>query len=505
MPAKYSFNADTSSISYEKILASFRASGASIHMIMLDPKSYFLGAGDVATIKKYLNDLPNVTLIVRTFHNSQGDWQNYPDAIPDSSGKRTKNYETHWTWLRVQLGDLAKRVILDSPFNEPNLDDNPTNAKKFVDYCIYLVRSASNAGMKLAIGAFSVGVPHESLFETEYLPLWKAIAQYQMGISLHLYAAIPFEAGEQVPLNIVLNARLARHFMLDERWGMDYQGWFIGRAYRYIQVFERYGLGIPDLFVTECLVDNVFNTDSSAIKEMWKVKYNSPAYPDPRGVRCWEKYLLEMFKEDGFDFQQSLKFLFRHARKNIFFHPAFKALCIFALNSQWDYPNGTNKEAGSNFAHPALDVFTMKYIPEINAEIYGDTPLMPVPSDSLVPMQIRSTASATNIRANASTTSAKLGVISAEWTDCLVSQNWQETGLLWVKLQLGNLTGYASREWIAIQARPIVIPPPIETEPKYLVELGYMTTEMTEAEIDKFASIYEGIAAAIRTAPRTPL
>ena len=368
MVVKYGFNADTSSVSYEKILASFRASGAEYNMVMLDPSSYFLGVGDIATIRKYLTDLPNTKLIVRTFSNSQGDWQKYPSA---------EKYQAHWLWIRTQLGDThTKRIVLDFPINEPNLGgSDPTLARPFVNYCISLVKAAAVAGVKIAIGAFSVGTPHETLFETEYLPLWKAIKQYGMGISLHLYGWIPFEAGELVPLNVVLNAPLARHFMLDEHWSKDYQGWYIGRAYRYIQVFERHGLGLPELFVTECLVDNIANADTSAIKEGWKAKYANNVYPDPRGVRAWEKYLKEMFPE--LDFQSSLKLLFRHARKNIFYSPAFKALCIFALNAQWDYPNGTNREAGSNFAVPALDVFTMKYISEINAETYEDNPPMP--------------------------------------------------------------------------------------------------------------------------------
>lgn len=386
MVVKYTWNIDTASISYEKAIDAIRSSGADYALIMLDPKAYYLGAGDIATIKKYLADLPNVTLIVRTFSDSQGNWQNYPDAIPNASGKRTKNYETHWTWIKAQLGDLSRRVILDSPFNEPNLDDNPVNAKKFVDYCIYLVQSASNAGMKLAIGAFSVGLPDEDLLPTVYLPLWQECARLKQGVSLHLYATPIPEIGEFVGLDTVLDTAKSRAAIVDTKWPIEMQGWFIGRAYRIIKIFADNGLGIPEFYVTEGIIDNPFNSQTSWIKEAWRAKWGLLEYDrDPRGALTWGKWLIEVFKQEGFNPEQALAHVFRHARKNVFHHKAFKCICIFAKNAQWGlayehHPKGTNYGAGSNFDYPALRTFSNTYLPAINAEIYPeDIPPMPIP------------------------------------------------------------------------------------------------------------------------------
>ena len=485
----FGYNLDTSSIPLEKALQSLKASGANAHTIVIDPHSFWLGTGDLDTIRKYANALPNATLIIRTYHALEGNWSLYPKAI---------EYETHWRWVKNQLGEsVMQRIVFDDPVNEPNLaGDNPVEARAYVNRCLALVKAADNAGVKLAIGAWSIGTPHENLFETEYLPLWRACKRY----SLHLYGGIPSEMGELAPYNIILDAKKARTHIKDERWPISHQGWLIARSYRIIQLFEKHGLGIPELYVTEGIIDQISDM-GQYIKDAWKAKYGIPAFQnDPRGAQSWERYLQSMFEAEGFDFQKALAFLHRHARKNIFYHPAFKAVCIFALNVQWGYKyagyanDGQHREAGSNYDHPAFDTFRNVYLPAINAESFDEIPVPPPvvtpPKEPIMlEKRIRSNAidtqNGTRIR-KAPITGETIGYIPhIAWQDCLVADDYEAA--TWVKVEVGALVGYVSRQYVNIENRVIEAPP----EPSFMVDF---TITMTDDVRGAFQTIATALA-----------
>lgn len=367
---KFGFNCDTSSVSFESLVASMRASGGDCHLLMIDNGGFFLKAGDFETIRKYCAAVPDCKFIIRLYHKLEGNWSQYPSAL---------QYEANWKIAKQLLGDLTERLIFDSPFNEPNLaGDNAVEAKHFVDYCVRLVKAASNAGIKLAVGAFSVGTPHESLIPTVYAPLWQTCDELGQGISVHAYGAAIPELAEYADLRDALDPKKARAAIRENKWNIG-GGWLIARPYRIIEAYSELGLGTPQIYVTEGIVDNIFNSSNSDIKDEWRNKFGIDAFNrDPRGIQTWERWLLEVFKPDGFDFGQCLAFLFRHARRNIFYHKAFKAVCIFALNAQWGYgyggkPNGTNKEAGSNFDRPEFERFRTIDLAIINAESLEDT------------------------------------------------------------------------------------------------------------------------------------
>jgi hypothetical protein len=66
------------------------------------------------------------------------------------------------------------RLVFDDPVNEPNLaGDNATAAAAYVQRCVSLVEAAHRAGIQFAVGAWSVGTPHESLFESSFF--WTVI------------------------------------------------------------------------------------------------------------------------------------------------------------------------------------------------------------------------------------------------------------------------------------------------------------------------------------------
>lgn len=477
---KFGWHLDTATIPYENALLAMRSSGADYHLLMIDPHSFYLGSGDLLTIRKYLEALPNVKLIIRTYNTSEGAWQRYPSAI---------EYERHWKWIRANLGDsLTNRLVFDDPVNEPNLGGSDANlAKPYVARCVDMVKAASNAGIKFAVGAWSVGTPHENLLETVYTPLWFALHDYKQAISWHLYGAIPNEVGEIAPLEAVLDAKTARHYMSDGNWPIDHKGWLVARPYRLIEHFRQYDLGIPEIYITECFVDNIFNSQSSWIKEAWKSQYASTKYPDPRGIQAWEKYLSEMFPE--MSFEDATSYLLSHARKNIFYHPAFKAGILFAMNWNWGYPNGSNKEAGSNYADGQFTRFRNELLAQVNKD-----EIMTIFYDATI-----SSKASSNIRVLPSATANILRVLTTIPIEVKITKEGiSAEGYTWLELKIGDERGYVAKtQNLIIEYAPIV-----PTEPVYEVALGYATIRMTAQQVDWTATIFEGMAFAIRNAPK---
>lgn len=488
---KLGYNLDSGSINFEDALVSMKASGADGHLIMIDNKDFFLHAGDLDTIRKYLAALPNTTIIVRLFHEHQGNWSLYPSAA---------TYKLHWTWVKNQLGEtLMKRVVLDSPFNEPNLSgDNVAEAQKFVTYCRALVKAAYDAGVKLAIGAFSVGTPHENLLNTVYADLWRDIDRYKQGISWHLYGAGIPELGELADMNLVLDPAKARNAMTIGKWPISYDGWLIARAYRVIRIFEALGLGVPEIYVTEAGIDNVFTENQSHIKEAWRQKsWAIDAFNrDPRGVQAWENYLVEAFKQDFTTnvFTRAVAFIFRHLRRNVFYHPAFKVVCIFALNAQWGYAypghpaNGTHAPAGSNFDMPQFRDFRMIYLPAINNEPMGE--ITPMPTEPVMEAKRIRSLQESNIRSAANVTASILHVIKTDWLEGKFSRDSvtpTETRK-WHKIEVtvdGKLiSGYVAKtELLVVEDLPIVIPPPAPNMIEiYYVEFNGATIRMNKVQ-----------------------
>ncbi len=467
---KFGFNWDTGSVSFEQAIPAMQAAKANAHLLMLDPGGFFLRAGDLDTIRKVASAVPDCTLIIRIYSRNEGRWTDYPSA---------SQYEQHWRWIRQQLdGALTKRLVFDDPVNEPNLaGSDRLAARVYVSRCIELVKAANNAGIKLAIGAWSVGTPHESLFEAEYLPLWKLLAQSKQAISMHLYGAIPFEAGELAPLDIVLDAKLARSAMRG-KWSVSYAGWFIGRAYRIIQIFAKYGLGTPEIYVTECIVDNVFNSSNSQIKEAWRAKYGIDMYQrDPRGIFCWERYLAEMFPEYQFD--EAIAYLLSYARKNIFYHEAFKGACLFALNAQWGYPNGSNRQAGSNYADGKLSRFRSELLPKVNVERID----MPVTYKARI-----SSKTTSNVRGSADTSAPIVLILTNAWILADVTEvNISNDGYEWLQVKTDTVTGFVAKTSNLV-IEPIVTEP---TEPVYEVNLYDLTVRGSEDEMKDYARVFE--------------
>lgn len=480
----FGYNTDCASISFERAVSAMQASRATHHLIMMDNRSFFWQQGEIDTIKKYCQAVPKATFIVRLYNANEGNWKAYPQA---------SEYQKNWTWAKSALGEYANRVVFDDCVNEPNLAPlTHPDAALYVQRCVKLIEAASASGIKLAIGAFSVGSLQEDILSTTYTPLWNALKQHKQAISWHLYGAIPFEAGELAPLNIVLDARKARTYMKDEKWPMSHLGWLIAESYRVIQICESMGF-TPEIYITECIVDNVLGSQPD-VKEAWRNKYGLNEFMrDPRGIRTWSKYLAEFFEADKLDFEHGIAKLLQHARKNIFFHPAFKGACLFALNAQWDYgyegkPNGTHKEAGSNYDRPEYALFRSTLLGIVNTEVFAPNPIptppppSPIPAFPTFPLMVRTTKESF-IRAAPNTQGKVLGTIPTEWTEARLSTNFYPNPIdnfNWYSIELGDIVGFVA-DTLAFQFKAIETPLP----KTFTVVWDTVPIEVSEQALDK--------------------
>lgn len=128
-----------------------------------------------------------------------------------------------------------------------------------------------------------------------------------------------------------------------------------------------------------------------------------------------------------------------------------------------------------------------------------DIPMPTTPSDTLIPMRAKSTASATNIRTEATATSAKLGTIPSAFVDVMVSDNWNaDPAPEWVKLRYLDKLGYSSKAFLEIEARPIVIPPPVDPQPElYAFQFYGYTKHVTKAQLELLQDVLPDIFAEI--------
>lgn len=466
---RFGYNIDLSSIDHNRAIDAMIKSRADVHLLMFGNGGFFWQFGDIQLAKMFLERVPNATFILRMWNRNEGDWKRYPQA---------SEYQANWAWAKGQLGNYANRIVFDDPVNEPQMPSNDNashpDMAAYVARCVAMVEAASKAGVKLAVGAFAVGTLQESVLATTYKPLWNALKTHKQALSYHAYGAIPFEAGETEDISIVLDARKARAYMKDARWPMTHGGWLLAETYRVIQICE--GLGFtPEIYLTESIVDNVFNSQTSHIKEQWRAKYGIEMFQrDPRGVRTWERYLKEFFEAEGLSFEYGIAKLLDHARKNIFYHPAFKGACLFALNAQWDYGydgrgDGTNKHAGSNYDRPEYKLFRDTLLGIVNTTVYPSTPVPPPPPppmpDPDIPMldaKIRSKAiEGTRIR-QAPQNGAVLGIIPNTWIDAKIQANYAATA--WPKIEALGLSGYAAKEWLDIEIEGM--------EKLYAVQIG---------------------------------
>lgn len=500
-PVRFGYNWDTESIPFEKAIPTMQAANASAHLMMVNPRSFWLGVGDIANIKKVLAALPNCELIIRIFHTNQGDWKTYPDAI---------QYENHWRWYKSKFTDAEwTRLIWDDPCNEAGTsNDSVTEIRAYVKRCVLLVEAAGRVGMKFAVGAWSVGTPHEKWYENEFMVLWRAIATNRQAISYHGYATIPPLAGETLPIELVLDPVASLASMTEQRVSLDHAGWLIARMYRVIKIFKKYELGVPELYITEGIIDNIYNSSNSDVKEEWKRLHGmNEAMDDPRGPRSHTNFLNKMFAGQNKTFSQMLGVIHRWVRKFIFYHPAFKAVCLFALNFQWDYRyggytnDGQHKQALSNFDRPEYDDFRMIELPAINAEIINmeDIPMaVSFPSKSDPAWRDGTlTAIGKNARIQPDGTAAKVTLDLSKPVqakryptlnrDAPDAFDWYAYQINGNDVWIANTTGLIWEE---------VIP----DEPKYQVYLGHMSLNLTAKEIDDYATTYETLAMIFREA-----
>ncbi len=361
------YNVDTGSVPKFKMINDMIKSGSNFHLIMSTPPNGIAGSGDLNLLWDVYNALSptmvnnkELTLMWRWYSNLEGGWKLYPSPT---------------IYQSVLSGmDLPPNTILDSVSNEPELGGNSISVnKEYIEFERKMLKACYDAGVRYAVGAFSVGTPHEQLIATGiYDDLLRDVSTYNGALSVHLYNQFPFEAGETHPFDIMLrteeNKQLIRHLVFNNvKWGdyKEYMGWYAGRMRWWEKRCFDLNIPMPDSYVSEGVTDIL--TIPTQIMSAWKNSFGIDIYQnDPRGILTWFNHMKWVFPE--LSINEIIVLLLRHLRDNILYQDYIKGLALFGYNRNWDYPSGSHKESGHNWENAALDGFRESGLIQLNRE-----------------------------------------------------------------------------------------------------------------------------------------
>lgn len=350
---KYGYNVDLGSVSLEKFLVDAINSGSNIHTIMCTPSNGIPTKGDLDTLWLIYNTLvthyPNLKLIWRFYSNREGNWRQYPDS---------KIYVDVLKSLKDKYG-LPPNTIIDSLANEPSLNGNSfqTN-EEYVRHESQILHDLRDIGIDYAVGAFSVGTPHENqIMRGVYDQLLKD-AKY---ISMHLYGIFPFEAefNYELMLPTEENRQFIRDIYLNGRkfpeWLQEALGFLFNRHKWFELRCNQLNINMPKVVITEGFVDLIDNVPEY-IRRAWSDKHGIDIYfRDPRGILSWFNAFNWYFPE--LTVNEIIQMIMIHIRENILNESYIIGMTLFGYNRNWGYPNGSHRFSGHNWEDEILDSF----------------------------------------------------------------------------------------------------------------------------------------------------
>lgn len=358
----FGYNFGFGTASFEKFLLDAANSGCDTHLVMTVPQGGIPSSGDFNLIWDVYNYLypiygDDTTIIWRIYSNREGNWSTYPDS---------KIYQAIFASY-----DLPPNTIIDSFVNEPSLGGNLQIAnEQYARHELQYLRDMKAIGIKYAVGAFSVGTPHEQqILNGVYDDLIKE-AEY---FSMHLYGQFPFEAGEIYSFDIVLKTEENRNLIRDiyfnnKKWDDgEYLGYYVRRISFWEKRAKELNVDMPDILVTEGVFDQLDYGSKQWVKDNWKQQFGLNIYNrDPRGILTWISHIMWVFND--IPFNEALKLILTHFRKNVVFQKYVKKVMLFGYNTLWDTPQGHNWE------NNALSSFRQNNLKEVNMSVNETVP-----------------------------------------------------------------------------------------------------------------------------------
>jgi hypothetical protein len=334
---------------------------APFHLVMTAPANSINTQGDLEALDRWAEIVKPAQLVWRTYSKLESDWSIFPS-----------NDEIVKRWV----AENRPQYVRDDPSNEPSLGGTDReNNVRYVKSRTDLLRKAADAGIKVAVGAFSVGTPHESLiFDGTYDDLIRAVVEGEHYFSVHEYCPGIPGAGDVFPYQELLNPENILKVMKPNPWPIEAAYWLLRRSDRFVVRAREIGLSDPQIIITEAYIDLI--PDANDVLNKLRDKYGIPAYnKDMRGVLGWRMYYADAFPEKSFP--DVVTQLSKYVEDNVFYPKHIKGVCLFSLNWDWDTPEA------HNFLNPSLDDFRRIGLANIDASVSILTPQeLPPPSDT---------------------------------------------------------------------------------------------------------------------------
>ena len=171
MPAKgMNINLGDLGDKYDEAMQTASNMGAAYHLVMTVPPSGVNSANEVNEITRWRDAVAPTKLIWRTYSTLEGNWVKmigYADTQDMYRDNIDQYIQKCQSWARKKVAEWRseglKDIIRDDPICEPQLAGGD---KRFNEYYVIrsvtLVNEAKKHGFTVAIGAFSVGTPHEA-------------------------------------------------------------------------------------------------------------------------------------------------------------------------------------------------------------------------------------------------------------------------------------------------------------------------------------------------------
>lgn len=490
MPAKgYNINLADLGDKYEEAQLSAIKAGADMHLVMTVPQNGVNGSGEIQEVSRWQTAVAPARLLWRTYSTHEGDWirmlgyTTIEDMWRDNDTAFTERCrlwanEQAARWNREGLPD----VIRDDPANEPGLDaSNRALNERYVIRCVELQNACNFFNVKVAIGAFSVGTPHEDMIASGVFDPILRIANY---FSVHEYPAGLPGAGDLFPYEDLLEPETYWQKLPQEVWETEAKYWLLRRCDRLYLRAKELGNSI-EIIVSE---SNTSEDIPDAVHVNNALKARGLALSecggDLRGHQAWRLYYEKVFNSS--DFQKNLATITEYQVMNVWNRPYIIGDCTFTLGFSWG-TGSRGRYRCHNYLGDDCYEFRHTYLPAINVKFAGikQEPTMPEPiPEYRMERKTISSRGETNIRVNASASAEVYLTLRAEDQDVILAMIsnipvLNNDGYGWHKIR------YNDRDlWVAktnnllITDSPVDIPAP-EPEPAPDIE------QLVQAEVEK--------------------
>lgn len=461
---------------YDEAMANAAASGADFHLVMTNPQHGVNGAGEINEIQRWKDAMPAGTrLLWRTYLATDGEWIRTLGFNTGSDMMRL-NETAFREHCRIWAENLADRwfreghldVIRDDPDNEPKLAGASYDVhRRYAISREQLIVACRKRGVKVAVGAFAVGLPHESMVENGALDPMLKVAEY---LSVHEYPTAMPGVGDVIGYDAMLDPQSLWEKLPKAVWAIKKAYFLMRRCDRLKLQADALGNTGTKYIISETSTNEDIPDAHHYTSQLRDTYAKAECGGDLRGVQAWSGYHADVFgSSDGVD---HVRRIFEYILTFIYNVPHVVGVCFYALNYSWG--NGQRgRYRCHNFLGEAYDSLRRDKLPELNAQQKDKTMpetvlLRPLPDNFTWMMKRAKVASAgVNIRETWTTLDDNVLFLFKDSTEAFISANAfynPDDGYHWRRIEFDDgKEGYVARGYI--RDTEIAPPTPPAEEP----------------------------------------